>query len=242
MPRSLQGRCGITALAQTAAISTSPTAARVATQSLHRRILTGARLLIGHVAARQPGPIAHMAKFRKSPAASDRRAPSCWAVRIAIALAALWGVGAPCAASAQGVVKDKHGEWEMRCETPPGAAREQCALIQNVAAEDRPNVSLVVIVLKTADGKARLLRVIAPLGVLVPSGLTLKIDQTDYGRADFVRCLRNGCVAEVVMEQSLIDKMKSGHVATFIIFQTPEEGIGIPLPLAGFREGFDALP
>jgi invasion protein IalB len=142
----------------------------------------------------------------------------------------------------QGVVKAKHGDWELRCETPPGALHEQCALLQSVTAEDRPNVNLVVIILKTADGKNRLLRVIAPLGVLLPSGLGLKIDNTDVGRAGFVRCLPTGCVAEVVMEDKLIQSLKNGHNATFIIFQTPEEGIGIPLALKGFAEGFDALP
>jgi invasion protein IalB len=157
-----------------------------------------------------------------------------------IGVAAL--IGAAPSARAQGVVRAKHGDWEMRCETPPGAAHEQCALIQSVAAEDRPNVSLVVIVLKTADGKSRLLRVIAPLGVLIPSGLGLKIDQTDVGRAGFVRCLPNGCVAEVVMDDKLLDQMKTGTSATFIIFQTPEEGVGIPLALAGFKEGMDQLP
>jgi invasion protein IalB len=143
---------------------------------------------------------------------------------------------------AQGVVKAKHGDWETRCETPPGAAREQCALIQSVAAEDRPNITLIVIVLKTADGKSRLLRVIAPLGVLIPSGLGLKIDQADVGRAGFVRCLPNGCIAEVVMEDKLVDQMKNGQAATFIIFQTPEEGIGIPLALAGFKDAIEQLP
>ena len=150
--------------------------------------------------------------------------------------------GASIPAAAQGVVKSKSGDWETRCETPPGAEREQCALIQSVAAEDRPNITLVVIVLRTADGKSRLLRVIAPLGVLLPSGLGLKIDDTDVGRAAFVRCLPNGCVAEVVMDDKLIDQMKNGRAATFIIFQTPEEGIGIPLGLVGFKEGFDQLP
>jgi invasion protein IalB len=159
------------------------------------------------------------------------------AIAGALALAASGG-----AAFAQGAVKAKHGDWEMRCETPPGASKEQCALLQSVAAEDKPNINLVVIVLKTADGKSRLLRVIAPLGVLLPSGLGLKIDDADVGRAGFVRCLPTGCVAEVVMEQKLIDQMKGGTNATFIIFQTPEEGIGIPLALAGFREGFDTLP
>jgi invasion protein IalB len=97
-------------------------------------------------------------------------------------------------------------------------------------------------VLRTADGKSRLLRVIAPLGVLIPSGLGLKIDQTDVGRAGFVRCLTNGCIAEVVMEDKLVDQMKTGRSATFIIFQTPEEGIGIPLALAGFKEAIETLP
>ena len=145
-------------------------------------------------------------------------------------------------ADAQGVVKGKYGDWEMRCETPPGAARDQCALMQSVAAEDKPNINLVVIVLKTADGKSRLLRVIAPLGVLLPSGLGLKVDTADIGRAGFVRCLPSGCVAEVVMEDKLLDQLRTGANATFIIFQTPEEGIGIPLALKGFKEGFDKLP
>ena len=150
--------------------------------------------------------------------------------------------GANGSAMAQGVEKGKFGDWSMRCETPPGAAHEQCALLQSIAADDRPNVTLVVIVLKTADGKSRLLRVIAPLGILLPSGLGLKIDQADLGRAGFVRCLPTGCVAEVVMEDKLLDQFKAGQNATFIIFQTPEEGIGIPLALNGFAQGFAALP
>src|SRR3984885_13646560 len=159
-----------------------------------------------------------------------------------LGLAAVLVCGAASSGSSQGVVKSKHGDWELRCETPAGAQKEQCALLQSVTAEDRPNVNLVVIVLKTADGKNRLLRVIAPLGVLLPSGLGLKIDNADIGRAGFVRCLPSGCVAEVVMEEKLIDQMKNGKNATFIIFQTPEEGIGIPLSLGGFKDGFEALP
>jgi invasion protein IalB len=144
--------------------------------------------------------------------------------------------------SAQGAVKSTHGDWQMRCEVPPGAKTEQCALVQNVAAEDRPNLTLLVIVLKTADQKSRLLRVVAPLGVLLPSGLGLKIDDKDIGRAGFVRCLTTGCVAEVVMDDALLGQLKGGKSATFIVFQTPEEGVGIPVSLSGFGPGVEALP
>ena len=160
-----------------------------------------------------------------------------------LVLATIVGFAMPAGpAVAQGVTKSKHGDWQVRCETPPGAARQQCALVQSIAAEDRPNIGLIVIVLKTADGKNRLLRVIAPLGVLLPSGLGLKIDDVDIGHAGFVRCQPSGCIAEVVMEDKLIEQLEKGKTAVFIIFQTPEEGIGIPLTLDGFKPAFAELP
>ncbi len=148
------------------------------------------------------------------------------------------------AAPAQGEppVRSTHGDWQVRCDKPAGAQSEQCVLMQFVTAEDRDNVGLTVIILKTADKKAKIMRILAPLGVLLPSGLGLKIDDADMGRAGFVRCLPNGCVAEVILEDKLLKSLETGKTATFIIFQTPEEGIGIPISLAGFQPGFDNLP
>lgn len=145
-------------------------------------------------------------------------------------------------ATAQGLVKAQYGDWQMSCDTPPGASFEQCALIQNVTAEDQPNVGLSVIVLKTADKQVRLLRVLAPLGVLLPNGLGLNIDETNIGRVPFVRCLPNGCVAEVVLDEKLIGQLQTGQNAIFVVFRTPEQGVGIPVSLNGFADGFQQLP
>lgn len=139
-------------------------------------------------------------------------------------------------------VRSTHQDWQVRCDTPAGAQGEQCVLMQFVTAEDRDNVGLTVIVLKTADKQARIMRVLAPLGVLLPSGLGLQIDSNDVGRAGFVRCLPTGCVAEVILEDELLATLRTGTTATFIIFQTPEEGIGIPISLGGFGTGYDTLP
>src|SRR3954468_4651503 len=62
---------------------------------------------------------------------------------LALASVAALGLASAPHAFAQGAVKGKFGDWEMRCETPPGASREQCAIIQSVAAEDKPNINLV---------------------------------------------------------------------------------------------------
>jgi invasion protein IalB len=148
----------------------------------------------------------------------------------------------PQPAFAQGEVKAKFSDWDLRCDTPPGAQNQQCVIMQFVTAEDRENVGLSVVVMKTADKQARILRVLAPLGVLLPRGLGLRIDETDMGTTGFIRCLPNGCVSEVLMDDTLIEQLRTGQQAMFIIFQTPEEGIGVPISLAGFGEGFDALP
>ena len=151
-------------------------------------------------------------------------------------------IGGQTYAVAQSKVKSSHGAWSMVCDVPPGASSEQCALMQNVVAEDRNEVGLSVVVLKTADQKAKILRILAPLGVLLPNGLGLNVDGKNIGRAYFVRCFQDGCYAEVILEKKLLDTLQNGNTATFIVFQTPEEGIGIPVDLSGFSEGYAILP
>jgi invasion protein IalB len=166
--------------------------------------------------------------------------------RIVLALGLLLTFGFPGARAAgpelsSSQVRATLGSWQLRCGQPPGARQEKCALVQSVKAEDRPNITLTVIFLRSYDGKTRILRVIAPLGVLLPTGLGLKIDNVDVGHAPFLKCGPVGCVAEVVANDDLVAKMKTGSAATFIIFQTPEFGIGVPISLAGFADGMTKL-
>ncbi|MER8439910.1 invasion associated locus B family protein [Mesorhizobium sp. M1312] len=161
---------------------------------------------------------------------------------VALSGVGLFGIGQANAAQPSGKVRSTHGAWSIICDTPAGAKSEQCVMMQNVVAEDRPEMGLSVVVLRTADNKAEILRVLAPLGVLLPNGLGLNVDGKDIGRAYFVRCFQDGCYAEVILEKPLLDTLKTGTSATFIVFQTPEEGIGIPVELKGFADGFAALP
>jgi invasion protein IalB len=171
-----------------------------------------------------------------------KRSNARWALLglVGVLLAASHGFAAE--SNPQGAVRDKHGDWVTRCETPPGAAHEQCAIVLSVVDQDRPNLILVVIVLNTADRKARLMRVVAPLGVLIPPGVSLRIDNAEAGRLSFLQCLPNGCVAQLAMDEALIAKLKNGKTATLGVFQTPEEGVGVQAPLAGFKEAYEQLP
>ena len=138
-------------------------------------------------------------------------------------------------------VKAEYGAWQLKCGKAPGSKLEKCALVQSVTAENRPNVGLTVIFLKSIDGKQRMLRIIAPLGVLIPTGLGLKIDGVDIGNVKFLKCARIGCIAEAAVDNKLISKLKSGKQAVFVIFPTPEQAFGIPSRLKGFKEGLARL-
>jgi invasion protein IalB len=143
---------------------------------------------------------------------------------------------------ADGTVKAQHGDWQVVCKPPPaGAKNEVCALVQSVTAEDRPNVGLTVYFQKFSQGM-RVLRVFAPVGVLLPPGIGLKIDDVDVGHAPYLRCHTFACYAQVTLDDKLIGQFSSGKTAIFIIFQTEEAGIGIPLSLNGFAEALAALP
>src|SRR6185312_6545136 len=122
------------------------------------RIKCGAEQRFVHVAGAR---VRAMSRFGHGGSAGR-----CGVFAAAVVLALMAG---STAALAQGAVKSVHQDWQIRCDTPPGAHSEQCALIQSVTSEDRANVGLTVIVLKTADQKSRLMRVVAPLGVLLPS-------------------------------------------------------------------------
>lgn len=144
-------------------------------------------------------------------------------------------------ANIDGDVKAQHGDWQVVCKPPPpGSKVDICALVQSVTAEDRNNVGLTVYFQKFSNG-TQVLRVFAPLGVLLPPGLGLKIDGKDIGHAPFLRCHSFACYAQVVVGETLLEQLRSGQNAIFIIFQTEEAGIGIPISLAGFTQALAEL-
>ena len=76
----------------------------------------------------------------------------------------------------------------------------------------------------------------------------LKIDKIDLGRADFTRCDRMGCLADVPFDEMLFNQLKSGQIGIFTYYMAGRdilpngEGVGFPLNLNGFDAGMQAIP
>lgn len=151
--------------------------------------------------------------------------------------AAAQKVAAP---AVDGTVKGQFGDWQVVCKAPPpGAKREICAVTQSVTDESNDNVGLTVMVQNFE--KEQVLRVMAPLGVLLPRNLALQVDGADLGQVPFMRCFVVGCQAQISIDDVLRKKLTSGKTALFVIFRTEEQGIGIPISLAGLPEALAAL-
>lgn len=147
----------------------------------------------------------------------------------------------PGSAHAQIRVDSEHGFWKIICEKPPGATNEQCGMHQSVRDSDREELGLSITVLRPADRQGDLLRIQAPLGILLPHGIGLEIDGEDIGTAFFVRCFADGCWADVNVDSKLLDALRTGKTAIFKVFPSPEEGVGIPVELEGFAEAYQKL-
>lgn len=147
----------------------------------------------------------------------------------------------PATTSAEDKAKARFGAWELHCEPPAGAKTERCALVQTVRSEDKANANLGVIIARPPEMKTAVLRIVAPLNVYLLNGVSLKIDQNDIGRAAFFRCSTGGCLSDIPIDDKLLQQLKSGRIATLVIYQEPYEGLRHLVQLEGFKEGYEKL-
>ncbi|NNE21520.1 MAG: invasion associated locus B family protein [Rhizobiales bacterium] len=153
---------------------------------------------------------------------------------------------APAAQAAE--IVGKHGDWTVTCEKkevkqPDGTTKKPCALIQSTTSAERKNVALTLVLIKSQkDGKPNtMMRVIAPIGVFLPTGVALEIDGAAVGRVPFTRCLPQVCIAFAEASPPTLEKMKKGGKANFIIYEAPGLGMSLELSLKGFTAGLKNL-
>ncbi len=136
----------------------------------------------------------------------------------------------------------ENGKWKVQCETPPAPEGQtptrQCGMVQTAQSEKNPKATLTLVLVKTVTGDKSIInmRVIAPIGVFLPTGVALEIDGNAVGRVPFTRCMPQICMAFAEASPDTLAKMKKGSEANFIIYEAP--GIGMPMKLS--LEGFSA--
>jgi invasion protein IalB len=138
------------------------------------------------------------------------------------------------------VLAATHGSWEVHCLE----GTETCAM-QQVGNTSEGERALLVTVQRLAgvesEGRAvpAAITVTMPMGVLIPYGVRVRVDQGNMAQVPLLRCLPEGCVARAPMAEEAINELKRGSTATFAIFL--QEEVLVDISLNGFTAAYDAL-
>ena len=160
----------------------------------------------------------------------------------ALALSALGA--APVAAQQQGaaetVLKASHGDWEVRCVE----GTQTCAATQMLANPDgQPLIDVEVVSVEGNEEAEALMRFLAPLGVLLPRGLQMRIDGGEPIQTPFLVCTQQACLAQIGLGTQGVNTLKRGAAAQVTVYsaQRPEEPVQATLSLMGFTRSYDDL-
>ena len=138
-------------------------------------------------------------------------------------------------------LRDTYGDWEIRCIK----GTDTCAMSQVGKTDNGGNALLVsiqrIIDAKSPEGKPipAAMTVQVPLGILIPYGVRIKIDNDQVIPLPLSRCIPAGCVSQAPMLDEAVNKMKKGSKAVYGIFL--EKEVLVDISLRGFTKAYNNL-
>jgi invasion protein IalB len=136
---------------------------------------------------------------------------------------------------------DKFKEWTMRCESPQGAG-EVCHLFQVAKDEESGRDIVHVAIGYRADRPEPLAIISVPLGIFLPPGVALQVDQGEPIRAPYEVCDPDACRAGFPLTPDMVTKLKGGLALTVTLENALGQTKTMPISLSGFTAGLGALP
>jgi len=122
--------------------------------------------------------------------------------------------------------------------------RRLCGMVQTVRSEQHPQIGLTIYFSRSKQGDKMQtqMRVMAPIGVFLPTGVGLEIDGVALkSRVQFSNCLPQICLARAEATPETLEKLMKGSVAKFFIWEAPGAGIPLKVSLKGFGKALEAL-
>lgn len=147
----------------------------------------------------------------------------------------------PAGAQTNDVLRQTHKDWEVRCIE----GTDTCAMSQIGKTGDGQSALQITIQrisgAKTEQGAKihAAMTVQTPLGVLIPYGVRLKIDNDEVVRFSLARCIPGGCVSRAPMLEEAVTKMKKGTKVVFGYFLDRE--VLVDVSLSGFTAAYNSL-
>lgn len=163
------------------------------------------------------------------------------------AVAALLGSALPVLAQSQAPAPaepeiERIQDWALQCTKAQTDKPRTCFLIHDVfRAENNQRILQVVVGHFGADNVLGALFFV-PLGIRLPPGLVLKIDQNEAQKLPLERCTTKGCQAQVLLADPLLSSFKAGNGGEITFEDATGQAVGVTFSLKGFTAGLGKLP
>lgn len=136
-------------------------------------------------------------------------------------------------------------DWRVRCspaQNAEGASQPTiCEAYQVVLREDPQQPILEVVIAFPPNQENAVGAIIVPLGVLLPAGIAVSIDDKPLGKLPYQRCGVKGCLGQFIFTPEQFKAWRSGSKGQVTITHGSGKELAVPLSLLGFTDATNAI-
>ena len=131
--------------------------------------------------------------------------------------------------------------WAARCTSASREAPLECAIEQTAVLSKTGQLVVLVNIRVPSDTHAPVLLVQLPLGLNLPVGAKLQVDEGKVMDLQIQTCENRGCYATLPLPVDVLAAMKSGKQMKLSFQSMNKETIAVPMPLADFAAAYDKI-
>jgi invasion protein IalB len=131
--------------------------------------------------------------------------------------------------------------WAARCTSASRDAPLECAIEQTAVLSKTGQLIVLVNIRVPSDTHAPVLLLQLPLGLNLPVGAKLQVDDGKTADLQIQTCDNRGCYASIPIAADLLAAIKAGKQLKLSFQNLNKETITIPMPLADFPAAYDKI-
>ena len=131
--------------------------------------------------------------------------------------------------------------WSARCTSASRDAPLECAIEQTALLSKTGQLIVLVNIRVPSDTHTPMVLVQLPLGLNLPVGAKLEVDDGKAIDLPIQTCEARGCYASTPIAPELLAELKSGKQLKVSFQNMAKETITIPMPLADFAAAYDKI-
>ena len=131
--------------------------------------------------------------------------------------------------------------WAVRCTSASRAAPLECAMEETAVLSKTGQLIVLVNIRVPSDTHAPLATVQLPLGLNLPGGARLQVDDGKTADLLIQTCENRGCYAGAAITPDMLAALKSGKELKLSFQNLAKETITIPMPLTDFAAAYDKI-